>query len=370
MLVAGWHIQSRMAIAQLQALAQERVAAIEKGVPLPPRETEPRTTCTRRTSPQAHSFGSCRWDCPLGRALPGPPSLGCGGDRLRDRRARPLVPSQAATNGSARGVMDEEMHEAYVVFEGPGLCLSFGRWPQGLTTLWSGAMKRTSNWPGGCGNGDAAAQRAFVDRFAVLVRSLCARSGIVGPDREDVAQQVLLDAFRALPRYRGTSRLSTWIYSLALRRRQTTSALHSGATCRLAGRGTIRFRLPNRLPDALAPDEQAVRRDEDRRVSRALARVAEPERAVLLAYYLGEMSVSEISRTLAIPEGTVKTRASIGDVRCCARNWARRDLRSISRSACATTTPARRNAVRAPSRPTWPSTCSSVKCAGRTLTTR
>ena len=41
MLVAGWYIQSRMAIAQLQALAQERVAAIEKGVPLPPRETEP-----------------------------------------------------------------------------------------------------------------------------------------------------------------------------------------------------------------------------------------------------------------------------------------------------------------------------------------
>jgi hypothetical protein len=40
MLVAGWYIQSRMAIAHLQALTQERVAAIGKGVPLPQRESE------------------------------------------------------------------------------------------------------------------------------------------------------------------------------------------------------------------------------------------------------------------------------------------------------------------------------------------
>ena len=65
-------------------------------------------------------------------------------------------------------------------------------------------------------------------------------------------------------------------------------------------------------PGVLAPDEQAVRRDEGDRVNRAVARVAEPERAVLLAYYLGEMSVTEISRTLGIPEGTVKTRLHRG----------------------------------------------------------
>ena len=47
-------------------------------------------------------------------------------------------------------------------------------------------------------------------------------------------------------------------------------------------------------------------------MNRALACVAEPERAVLLAYYLGEMSVAEISRTLEIPEGTVKTRLHRG----------------------------------------------------------
>lgn len=163
-----------------------------------------------------------------------------------------------------------------------------------------------------CGNGEADAQRAFVDRFALLVNSLCARSGIVGPDREDVAQQVLLDAFRALPRYRGTSRLSTWIYSLALRRVADHFRSPQRRDVPSGWPGDDSFPPRESAPAALAPDELAVRRDEDRRVNRALARVAEPERAVLLAYYLGEMSVSEISGTLVIPEGTVKTRLHRG----------------------------------------------------------
>lgn len=163
-----------------------------------------------------------------------------------------------------------------------------------------------------CGNGEADAQRAFVDRFALLVNSLCARSGIVGPDREDVAQQVLLDAFRALPRYRGTSRLSTWIYSLALRRVADHFRSPQRRDVPSGWPGDDSFPPRESAPAALAPDELAVRRDEDRRVNRALARVAEPERAVLLAYYLGEMSVSEISRALEIPEGTVKTRLHRG----------------------------------------------------------
>lgn len=163
-----------------------------------------------------------------------------------------------------------------------------------------------------CGNGDADAQRAFVDRFGVLVHSICARSGIVGPDGEDVSQQVLLDAFRALPRYRGTSRLSTWIYSLALRRVADHFRSPQRRDVPSGSPGDDSFPPPQSTPGALAPDEQAVRRDEDRHVSRALARVGDPERSVLLAYYLGEMSVAEISRTLGMPEGTVKTRLHRG----------------------------------------------------------
>jgi RNA polymerase sigma-70 factor, ECF subfamily len=163
-----------------------------------------------------------------------------------------------------------------------------------------------------CESGNADAQRAFVDRIGPLVYSVCARSGIVGSDREDVAQQVMLDAFRALPRYRGTSRLTTWVYSLALRRVADHFRSPQRRDVPSGGPGDDTFPPSPSTPAVLAPDEQAVRREEDDRVRRAVACVAEPERGVILAYYLGEMSVTEISHMLGIPEGTVKTRLHRG----------------------------------------------------------
>jgi hypothetical protein len=41
MLVAGWYIQTRAAIAHVEALSRERIAAIEKGAPLPEPKPEP-----------------------------------------------------------------------------------------------------------------------------------------------------------------------------------------------------------------------------------------------------------------------------------------------------------------------------------------
>jgi DNA-directed RNA polymerase specialized sigma24 family protein len=181
-----------------------------------------------------------------------------------------------------------------------------------------------------CGSGDPAAQRAFVDRFAVLVHSLCARSGIVGPDREDVAQQVLLDAFRALPRYRGTSRLSTWIYSLALRRVADHFRSPQRRDVPSGWPGDDSFPPPQSTP-VLAPDEQAVRRDEDQRVKRALAVWRSPSGPFSWATIWGRCQFRRFRARWRFRRGPSR-RASIGDVRCCANNWARGDLRSISRS--------------------------------------
>ena len=163
-----------------------------------------------------------------------------------------------------------------------------------------------------CGRGDEDAQRVFVDRFGSLVYSICGRSGIVGPDRDDVAQQILLDAFRALPCYQGASRLSTWIYSLSLRRVADHFRSPQRRDVASGWPGDDTFPPSRATSSAQAPDEQVVEAEERERLRRAVARLAEPERAVVLAYYLGELSVMEISRQLNIPEGTVKTRLHRG----------------------------------------------------------
>lgn len=163
-----------------------------------------------------------------------------------------------------------------------------------------------------CSAGDVEAQRGFVERFASLVYSVCAHSGLTGPDREDVSQQIMLDVFRALPRYRGVSRLSTWIYSLAVRRVADHFRSPHRREVPSGSPGDETFPASAPAAGIVAPEAQALRREEGWRMSQAVARLAQPERAVILAYYLGEMPVSEIARALGIPEGTVKTRLHRG----------------------------------------------------------
>jgi len=163
-----------------------------------------------------------------------------------------------------------------------------------------------------CQRGEEDAQRSFVHRFGALAYSVCRRSGLGGADCDDVSQQIMLDAFRALPAYRGRSRLTTWVYSLALRRVADHFRAPQRREVPLGSPGDDSFPVPQVRSEALAPDEQAIKCDEDRRVARAVARLPEPERGVVLAYYLGELSVLEIARIFKIPEGTVKTRLHRG----------------------------------------------------------
>jgi hypothetical protein len=56
MLVAGWYIQTRAAIAHVEALSRERVAAIEKGVPLPEPKPDPPKPPERESHPLKATF--------------------------------------------------------------------------------------------------------------------------------------------------------------------------------------------------------------------------------------------------------------------------------------------------------------------------
>jgi RNA polymerase sigma-70 factor (ECF subfamily) len=66
-----------------------------------------------------------------------------------------------------------------------------------------------------CRLGDRRAMEALYHRFKRRVFSLVARIAGSG-DAEEVSQEVFVRIFRGLPRFRGDSQLSTWIYRLAV----------------------------------------------------------------------------------------------------------------------------------------------------------
>lgn len=159
-----------------------------------------------------------------------------------------------------------------------------------------------------CLAGDGAAERELVRRHAPIVWSVCRNAGLPPSEAEDVSQEVFWSAFQGLPRFRGECRLSTWFYTLALRR--VADFLRAPAR-RDVPSGTPSspefpdVRDPRQSPPS--PESLAAERERGESVRAALDLLDEPTRSVLLAYYLGEMPVADIARALSMPEGTVKT---------------------------------------------------------------
>lgn len=151
------------------------------------------------------------------------------------------------------------------------------------------------------GRGDAESFRVLVETYQTQVYRLALR--ICGEAlADDAAQEAFLSAWRALPRFRGECRFSTWLYRLTtnaaidLLRREKAQHTDSGAD------------LPERPDDAPSPQAQTEQAETREQVRQALARLSEEHRQVLLLRYMQELEYSEIAAALGISQGTVKSR--------------------------------------------------------------
>ena len=151
---------------------------------------------------------------------------------------------------------------------------------------------------------DPRAFDAFFARFgASLLHYLL---GMVG-DRmqaEDLVQETVLRVHRGITRYEERGTFRAWVYRIAtnlalteLRRRQYAAPRHlDGEALELAD--------PSHAEAGAALEAE----QQERVLQAGLAKLPAEQRTVLLLRIREEMGLSEIARTLKIPEGTVKSR--------------------------------------------------------------
>ena len=153
------------------------------------------------------------------------------------------------------------------------------------------------------GQGDQEAFRQLVETYQAPAYRLALR--MCGGDAalaEDAAQEAFLAAWRGLPRFRGDSRFSTWLYRL------TTNAAIDWLRREKRHRGmddVTELELPD---DGPGPQDQAEQAEAQQAVRRALGQLSEEHRQVLLLRYMQELDYGEIAVALGISEGTVKSR--------------------------------------------------------------
>ncbi len=132
-------------------------------------------------------------------------------------------------------------------------------------------------------------------------------------DAEDLSQDALLRAVKALPRFRGDSSLSTWLYRIVLNTWKNRVRSESR-------RGLWKFISLDWLPQEDEKREEFFKSNEPPvdhsllqaerfgEISAALAKLDDESRAVIVLRDIEEKSYEEISEILDIPLGTVKSR--------------------------------------------------------------
>jgi len=115
---------------------------------------------------------------------------------------------------------------------------------------------------------------------------------------EDLAQEVFVKLWQALPRYDGRAQLSTWIY--AITRNAAISALRRR-------RRSVSLSDPSVLEEAEAAFAAPAPAMDDTALRRHIEALPEKQRQAVTLYYLDERSVDEVAAMLGLPANTVKT---------------------------------------------------------------
>ena len=152
--------------------------------------------------------------------------------------------------------------------------------------------------------GERKACEELVDSYGPRVHRLVRRYVDNPCDAEDVTQEIFIDIYRCIGRFRGESALMTWVYRIAVNH-------------------CLRFREKMK-PDSMPLDDiqesdgnwktnplpSAMKSETSSAVRSAVAELSPLHRDVVILHELHGLSYQECAAALQVPVGTVKSRLS------------------------------------------------------------
>jgi RNA polymerase sigma-70 factor (ECF subfamily) len=157
---------------------------------------------------------------------------------------------------------------------------------------------------------DAIAFRRLVELYGARILALASQFARDRDEADDLTQDIFLEIYRSLPKFRGESTLYTWLFRIALNQGSKARARTRARDARLPVRPSAEEKEPfDGTPDeGPTPDIQAERTETQRLAEAALAGLDPSHRAALYLRAVEGLSYSEIAKILDCPTGTVKSR--------------------------------------------------------------
>ncbi len=153
-------------------------------------------------------------------------------------------------------------------------------------------------------NGNIQAFRKIVEKYEDMVFTICLR---IVRNREiamEVAQDVFLKTYNSLEKFRGTARLSTWIYRIAYN--TSLNASRKKRPCEIDI--DISDYADYEFGSSSDAQFETISDDIKQMVEAAIMLLDETDRIIITLYYYDDLSISEISDITGISKSNVKVR--------------------------------------------------------------
>ena len=152
--------------------------------------------------------------------------------------------------------------------------------------------------------GDSKAFGELVERYQAFVYTIVIRIVKVREEAEEVAQDTFIKAFQSLSSYRGESKFSSWLYSIAYRK--ALDALRKN-------KKNSSLELIEEITEgdcSVIENGLTFIEDQERSevIKKCILELPEKEAAIITLFYFEEQSIKEIAKITELTEDNVKVK--------------------------------------------------------------
>jgi len=138
------------------------------------------------------------------------------------------------------------------------------------------------------------------------------RFGLEAREADDVAQEVFIRAWRGLPRFQERARFSTWLYRIAFNEAQRRLR-QAGPPLAAADPSRPEAEDPTAtISEDLGPEAQALDREFEQTLERALAKLPEDWRVAVVLRDIEGLSTKEAATVVGVRQAAFKSRLHRG----------------------------------------------------------
>lgn len=138
-----------------------------------------------------------------------------------------------------------------------------------------------------------------IKEYELLIFKVCRIYASTDADRQDLFQEILIQLWRSYPGFNGQSKLSTWVYRVAL---------YTAIAGLRKQKNIIHYTQPENLPNATGEHGYDTAKDEQLSdLYKAIEQLNEIEKAIIMLY-LEDKDYKEMEEILGINQGNLRVK--------------------------------------------------------------